>query len=348
MKKILAMTLITLFSLFLSSCGSFIANDSNSVSNIYVETLDTGETKLIIEFMMDEEPLEIIIPNNLSGLKDSIKNIESTNIDGKKVLIISYNGDKENTIIDIDPSREIKDVSWKLDSITNNTLLFIEYTDGTTSEKAIPIVHSGLIGHSIKKLEDGSIEITLSFTTEDVKVTIPKAEKGDKGKGIESIIQGEDGNYHILIINYDDGTSSDPIKFLRSNGWFSSVGLPNDKNLNPLEGDFYYDTQENIIYRYYNEEGWKKIISLKDTEEYYKITFNLNNESASMPSEYDSIYYIRRGNYLGVSIPIPTCDGYIFKGWYTTTNPGVTNGAFTDLTPVFSNLELYAIWEEVK
>ncbi len=46
-------------------------------------------------------------------------------------------------------------------------------------------------------------------------------------------------------------------------------------------------------------------------------------------------------------IPIPTRDGYIFKGWYRSKSPTATSSPFTDFTPILSDLELFAIWEKI-
>ena len=40
----------------------------------------------------------------------------------------------------------------------------------------------------------------------------------------------------------------------------------------------------------------------------------------------------------------PTREGYTFLGWYTTKTIGPTSGVLTDLTPILSDLELYAQW----
>jgi uncharacterized repeat protein (TIGR02543 family) len=70
-----------------------------------------------------------------------------------------------------------------------------------------------------------------------------------------------------------------------------------------------------------------------------------------MPSA-NKVYRVERGSYFSADgngdIPIPTRPGYKFMGWYTkrSVNPA-TMSPFTDFTPVFSDLTLYAIWEEI-
>ena len=61
-------------------------------------------------------------------------------------------------------------------------------------------------------------------------------------------------------------------------------------------------------------------------------------------------YEIECGNYFGASgyqLPMPTRNGFNFKGWYLVKTPTVINGAFTDVTPVLSDLKLYAVWENI-
>jgi uncharacterized repeat protein (TIGR02543 family) len=47
------------------------------------------------------------------------------------------------------------------------------------------------------------------------------------------------------------------------------------------------------------------------------------------------------------AIPIPTREGYKFLGWYKTRTINATSSAFTDFTPILSNLNLYACWEKI-
>ena len=73
------------------------------------------------------------------------------------------------------------------------------------------------------------------------------------------------------------------------------------------------------------------------------------------PDESLLSYTVKAGTYLwdeengNVTLPIPVRPGYTFGGWYHRAipengKPDATMGLFTDLTPVFSDLTLYAYW----
>ena len=63
---------------------------------------------------------------------------------------------------------------------------------------------------------------------------------------------------------------------------------------------------------------------------------------------YESEYFIERGDYFSTSVnaplPSPIRDGYTFDGWYTSAVITPTTGHFTELTPVFGEITLYAKW----
>ena len=85
------------------------------------------------------------------------------------------------------------------------------------------------------------------------------------------------------------------------------------------------------------------------------VTFNLNDlsdgyaQQASMPQGYGKTITLSKGSYFGMNgvqnLPIPTREGFEFKGWYLTRFPSIVNGAFTDVVPVNENITLFAIWE---
>lgn len=87
----------------------------------------------------------------------------------------------------------------------------------------------------------------------------------------------------------------------------------------------------------------------------FNVTFDLNVDEAdlgqiTMPEgatpEADGtyLYAVKRNNYL-LSIPAPTREGYTFVGWYTKPEKDATMSPLTDLTPICTDLYLYAIWQ---
>ena len=99
------------------------------------------------------------------------------------------------------------------------------------------------------------------------------------------------------------------------------------------------------------EEFWSTIIDFDDNDEKYTVTFELNDPDGTAYIESGrKEYTITRGEYFTASYDMPTVTkpGYRFVGWCTKKEQTPTSGMFTDLTPVFSNLTLYAIWEKIK
>ena len=47
-------------------------------------------------------------------------------------------------------------------------------------------------------------------------------------------------------------------------------------------------------------------------------------------------------------MPVPFSEGYKFIGWCSKPTQSQTAGFFTDLTPVYDDLVLYAIWEKIE
>ena len=70
-----------------------------------------------------------------------------------------------------------------------------------------------------------------------------------------------------------------------------------------------------------------------------------------MPSGSNLTYAVTRNTYFTDNgydaIPVPTRAGYKFVGWYRSRTVTATSGAFTDLTPILSDLTLYAQWEKI-
>lgn len=60
------------------------------------------------------------------------------------------------------------------------------------------------------------------------------------------------------------------------------------------------------------------------------------------------VYEVNQNTYFVANngaIPVPTREGYTFMGWYTKDAVDATMSPLTDLTPICSDLYLYAIWQ---
>ncbi len=70
-----------------------------------------------------------------------------------------------------------------------------------------------------------------------------------------------------------------------------------------------------------------------------KLTFNGNGGTSSANS-----VTINKNENMGAKIPTATNYGYVFEGWYTSSNGG---NKYTNMTKVSSNINLYAHWSKI-
>lgn len=365
-KKALILGMIPLSISFLSSCSFFNTGEKGYlIKSIEAEECDDGSTKVTITYDDEEqEPIIFYVPKGEKG--DDGENGETGNgiaaitnkgtdeSGSKTIMEITYTDTTmEPTLFEVLNGVSIASIESVVDEEKDIVRVTVTFTDGTSKPFELHKGKDGKDGNSIIYIEqivndDKSVDIVLYFSdgnSRTIKISAP--EKGDAGRGIASMIAGETGDKYIIAINYTDGTS-ETLEFTRPADpatWLNGQGAP----VNSLgkNGDFYFDTYGKNIYSKSNGR-WILIHSFSDNDIEYEIRFNINDSvdyPASMSAE--PAYFIDRGSYFaasGYSIPIPTRAGYEFAGWYTTKNPGPTNGAFTDLTPVFSDLTLYAKW----
>lgn len=355
------LSFLLLLTLCLTSCaGSFFEEESgNMISHIDDELLDDGRTKITVYFTDEAlEPKVFYIPQGIMGV--GIKDVEyeinaedhSTKIQivftDNEVEPVSFNIPHGVYVDDIDYVSEEEDVPY----------LLVRYSDGTKSEKFY--LPKGDTGNGIKFHDyavnaDNSVTIYFLFddnTTMDVQIPAPK-----DGLGVESITPREAGETLFLDIIYTNGETVN-VPFERPHRWYKGGYNPNEQkddegNTVGHDGDYFFDTSHKIIY--VKEGGsWNDVISFKDETATHTITFNLNDDGkASMPVGSDMSYTVIRGSYFcdavngNNDIPIPTrTDGVSFKGWCTKANYDPrTMSFFTDLTPIFGDVTLYAIWE---
>ncbi len=367
-KTFILMIVIMFSSIQLSGCSSFFGDPDEGITiqEITTNTNEDGSITVTITYTDEErDPTVFVIPKAEKGETgepgNGIKDITYSLSENKDTTIvtITYTDETvEPTVVNIPNGISVVGTEYAIDDITGNTYIYLTFSDGTKS-KAIPVMKGkdGVDGNGITGIdqvvnEDKSVTLTFHFSqSEDVVVQIPAPEKGETGKGIETIVAGEFDGKYMMYITYTDGEiqTLSWTKPKDPNRWYTGSDLDDVKGKG-VEGDFFFDIFHNNIYVKSNGE-WVIVVDFDDDEQKYSVKFDLNDtteEPASMPGALPK-YDIPRGSYFKAAgygdIPTPTRNGYTFVGWYTTRVITPTSGKFTDLTPVFGDLTLYAIWE---
>lgn len=356
-KKLLFMFLL-LFVFVLTGCTFFNGDEALEIVSITNEVESDGRTKITITYSDETRAPDVFyIPQGIDGV--GIKSIVTTESEdsASTILTITYTDDKKDPVTFTVPHGiSIIGVSTFVNEEDNNTYMVVSYSNNTTSD---PILlpkgekgdeGNGMTGYDVVVNDDKSTTISFHFSkSEDVVITIPAPERG---LGISSMMASEEDGLYVLTVNYTDGTSERLLfnKPAEPNKWFSGASVPSfDLGSN---GDYYFDHAHKVIYT--KENGvWVSVVSFEDDNNYYNITFELNDADsevkASMPAGSYKVYPVRRNTYFEDNnwgaIPVPTRPGYKFMGWYRNKIVTPTSGPFTDITPILSNLTLYAIWE---
>ena len=365
MKKNLFTRLSLLFVAFalsspLASC-TFFNTGGTQISNV-ITTYDdsTGNTIVTITFSDDEiSPVSFIIPRGISG-KDgvSIKNVTSKlSSDGNSIeLTITYTDSSvQDTVISVPvlQGRGIKEVQVDKDEEGNPTIQFV-YTDGTLSP--IITMPAGKDGKGIESFEvsepDSSGRMTIVIKFSDGSSTSFEIKNGKDAISISNITYNEeksDATHYVLTITYTDGYTEDvSLDRPRSNRWFTGSTSPEeDKNLSEAtEGDFYINRVNGYLYQKGNDDKWAFLFCMKGDgsvkeDVYYKVIFD-PKEGKIDDYEGVSVFNVLEGKTISLAnIPTPVYENHTFLGWYTDLD-NVNAGKFTDLTPVMSDLHLYA------
>lgn len=360
---------LILATLFLTGCGgSFFSEEDLQIVSVEAVPTNEGYTRLIITYSeeSEREPDIFAIPNGEKGKMGE---------KGTGIAKISYEHDENNyqtglTIeftdqslepvsFDIPDGRSVIDIVPYEDSNSGKYLIF-QYNDGSQSDPFL--IPKGESGNGITSFtcvqdpQDKSVtmDIVMDDGREPIHVFIPPPAEG---RGVAEMVAGksEDGSNYRISVTYSDGTTQ-TLEFDRPANWYHGTTKPTPENdiTGSKVGDYFFDTLHDKIYIKDEELGWTEIVGFN--VEKHQITFVINdNGDAYMPVN-TTTFEVERGSYFSDNgygdIPQPVRPGYNFKGWYTrkidlsvTTIPA-TMSPFTDLTPVFSDLTLYAIWEE--
>ena len=359
-KKIL-LIFVLCFCFLLTGCGAFFGEEESlMMESLETKELENGDIEITINYSNEDvKPTVFIVPKGEEGgTGNGISSINTyKSEDGKNTVVkIEFTNGSEAKEFNIPNGVSIDKVQTEKVTETGETLLTIVYSDGSTSDPiSIPKGEKGDKGISISGItqkinRDYSVTLTIEMTEGDpIQVEIPAPVHGKDGRGISEIVSIPNGDKYVMTIKFTDDTVQE-LEFARPNKWFSESSGP--KLEDGINGDLWYDLAHQIIYVKQNNK-WNLVINFNNVIDLtYEITFDLNDtasEPADMPAGSLITYPIECGKYFassGYTIPVPTRDGYKFVGWYTVKTPTAVNGAFTDLTPVQSNLTLYAVWEK--
>ncbi len=349
------LALLSLGTLSLTSCSSFLKSDVVMIDDIIASYDSEGNLVLTITFTDDaEEPIQVKVPQGKTG--NGIANITHTPSDNNSTIItITYTDSSISpTTFEVLNGSYIVSITENIDPISGNNTIEVTLSNGETFSFVVPRGEPGKDGVSItditsEVLEDKSTIITITLSEGDpVTVTIPSPLDGKDGRGIDYITMttSTEGDEYILTIYYDQGDSQS-FSFDKPNTWHSGNTSP--LNSLGIDGDFYYWTSQYRIYQKIAGE-WVLVADLGSTPELesYVVSFDLVSEEAVMNG--NMAYEIPYGHYFyseGYDLPIPYLANYNFLGWYTSKDDKPTSGIFTDTTPVYRNMTLYARWEEI-
>lgn len=385
MKKIFKGMLLSLLlissSASLSGCFGF-GDEAMEISNITTVTLENGDIQVIITYVdEDTKPTTFVVPKGDSGEdgKDGngIKEITSSQSeDGLNTLVnITFTQDNVDPIeVKVPNGVSIIDMKCPYNEEKGMCELTVYFSDRSTFG---PIeVPKGEKGDKGEDGKDGISIIDISTAiNRDLSVTVTiilsegepftfdipapqKGEDGEDGREISNIDAefNEEKDAYEFTVTYTD-ESETIFDVARQNKWFTEDRKPDDTK-DGKDGDIWYDVTNQVIYIKENKQ-WKEAINFEILQqESYTVRFELNDskkEPGEMPNtilKYEEFDELEKGTCFAserITVPVPTREGYEFIGWYATKdklNP--THGAFTDMTPIMSDLTLYARWVKIE
>ena len=351
--KILTLSTMCLGMPLLNACSFFRGSDNEAVGikEILVDQDEQGNAIITITYTdKHKEPVSFVLPKGTDGeMGVGIKKVDYEQDEyGATTVTISFTGNTmEPVSFVLQPGKSISDVRFDIDDEGNTLIIFVDSDGNQLSPITVFKGDTGEQGIGIVSIipvyyPDGSSLLTIYLSDEtsyDVEIPAPK-----EGRGIESIVTRKEGTSVFLVINYNDGTTQE-VSFESTPSWTTGYARPGDAD--GYDGDYYFDIAHDIIY--IKENGrWEIAVDFATNAQTYTVKFDLNDTNAEPASLVGQrSYVINRGETFYSSdytVPTASRSGYTFGGWSTSKTPNVTNGLFTDLTPVLSDMTLYAIW----
>ena len=353
--KVLALSTMCLGMPMLNACSFFRSADKgdNGIKNIEVVQDEQGNAIITITYTdSSKKPVTFTLPKGENGQDGAgIKKVEYTQDQyGVTTVTISFTNSLEPVSFTLQPGKSIADVKFEKDESDNTLIIFIDSDGNELSPITVFKGDTGEQGNGIvsiisKENSDGSSTLTITLTDESTYEVLVPAPK--QGRGVISIVSRKEGAQYIMTVFYNDGTSEE-VFFDAPPAWTTGDAKPGDSF--GYDGDYYFDIAHDIIYVKENNV-WTVAVEFNTNAAEYSVIFDLNDTTAE-PASFavgQRSYVVQKGETFyssGLDLPVPTRSGYTFNGWYTTTVPNVTHGVFNNLTPVMSDMTLYANWSK--
>lgn len=340
-------------------CSFFNTDQGVMIEDVIADVGDDGTTTVTITFIDDAmQPIVFKIPKGEKGdsgqTGNGISKIETTaNADGTTTLTFSFTDEDVDPVsVEIPHGVGISDITQEPLTDGDGINIVVSTSDG--KEYRFP-VYNGEDGVGIKGVtqttdEEGNISIVISYTDPswpDTTISIPY-KNGEDGRGIESITSSTIDQTVTLHINYTDGTSDDvDFALPHTTSWLYGPRTPNSTDVRrAMEGDFFFDTANFVIYQF-NGVAFTRLFDFKEdstSDIQTTVIFDPCGGEYVYPSvNFTGSITTVKGSYIPLeSIPVASLEGYEFTGWYTTKGENVNGGQLTDLTPIMSDLTVYA------
>lgn len=341
-------------------------------------TYDSSYGKYYLEIVYDDGTVQKIETEGLENVKgdtgdkgdtgNGIAEIITEKKENETIITVKFTDTSiEDVLFAVPDGSSVTDVKiYEEDETHTSPYLVFTFSGGAKSQEVL-----------LPRGKDGTGITDITYTEETDsetgavtggKLNIKLSDGSEKtfdisaATGIKSIEKVFDptGEQYILQVTYTDGRT-ETFEFDRPTDpatWYSYDRMPSSSE--GKDGDYWFniDPAEKAIY--VKVDGvWVEVVRFEDKDTTYSVVFDANGGKVRTQGTQEAsrvTYRVKHGRYLSSangnpSVPIPVRDGYKFLGWYTkkvfALGEEYTLTAFTDLTPVCSNLTLYARWEEI-
>lgn len=337
----------------LTGCGFFAEDTGRMIDEIKkTNEFADGSSEITITFIDDlYDPVKFTIPGGNKGdTGNGIADIDYEYDDNNrqtKITIAFTDEEAEDIVFNVPDGKTVTSIKTGYNEITEKSEAYFIYNGNEEDFVTLELPEfSGISEYICTENDDKSIDLKFKFNLldqPDLDIHIPPPEKGN---GISYMSAGEKNGKYVLTVEYTDvdkdGNKVVELTFNKPadpNSWTKEYRAPT--NAEGRDGDFWFDAFSKTIYSKQNS-AWSPVISFNDQSTFHNVVFYYNDGTGSTVTSTP----VQHGSYYGGKIPKPERAGYNFCGWYRDMDVDLTiMSPFTDLTPVNSDLSLYAAWE---